>query len=130
MSESFTSLTQRIASILRQRTRLLVVAVLTLVGFLSAAAPALAVTPGDGDFTTKGVHLRTSPHLSATTLGNGNPGDGAYVHYSTALGDWVNCGGGVRTPVWNWVTDKRTGVTGWASDCFVRTQPHLPTWPQ
>lgn len=127
---SFTPSAKRMTTVLRHRTRLLAVGLLMLATLLLPTAPADAMAaPGsDGDFSTDGVRIHTSPHLRSTTVGYGYVGEGAYVHDSTVFGDWVNCGNR-STPVWDYVTDDRTGVSGWVSDCLVNSELPLPTHP-
>jgi len=89
---------------------------------LVTLAPSAMAAPARYDFTASGVNIHTGPHVGDTVVGQGNPGDGLVYHNSKGGGagaDWVGCPDGSGSTVWDEVTDIRTGVRGWVSECFL-----------
>ena len=66
-----------------------------------------------GKFTGNNVNIRTGPHTSCTSLGQGLLGDTA-VYFCWVPGDWV-----YNMASWTYVYDTRNRVSGWVSDYYL-----------
>ncbi|EPH40229.1 hypothetical protein ABT390_16555 [Streptomyces aurantiacus] len=86
-----------------------------------AEAPAQALTACEmggphTDFRGTSIHMRNSP--GGDHVGWANQGDCAYW-YQTDSGPTVQCPDGSRTAAWQLVQNKRTGVVGYVSACYL-----------
>lgn len=84
-----------------------------------ATAPAQApCETGDAhtDFKGTSIHMRNKP--GGSHVGWANQGDCAYW-YQADPGPRVQCPDGSHTVAWQLVLNKRTGVVGYVSACFV-----------
>jgi hypothetical protein len=82
--------------------------------------PASASTiycPNDVDFMGTGIRIRSAPDLGSATRGYGNHHDCLTGGFQTT-GANVNCATG-STDQWQYGTDRRTGVTGYVSWCYL-----------
>jgi hypothetical protein len=70
------------------------------------------------DFKQSGVRIRSGPYLTASVRGLGYPGDGATIT-QIVRGSHVSCPGGGGTSEWYLLTNRRTGVWGYSSLCYV-----------
>ncbi|MEU2441083.1 hypothetical protein ABZ595_33575 [Streptomyces rubradiris] len=87
----------------------------------SVAPPAVAVraceTGGPHtDFKGTNINMRSTP--GGNYVGTANQGDCAYW-YQTDSGPRVQCPGGTSTVAWHLVQNKRTGVVGYVSACYL-----------
>ncbi|WP_381562742.1 hypothetical protein [Streptomyces eurythermus] len=87
----------------------------------SAAPSAVAVraceTGGPHtDFKGTNINMRSTP--GGNHAGTANQGDCAYW-YQTDPGPRVQCPGGSSTTAWHLVQNKRTGVVGHVSACYL-----------
>lgn len=107
-----------------------------MVATMATAAMATAATPEpataataaapcgqswDADFNTNGVNIRRGPGFGYGIVGAGYVGDKIDICGSTS-GDFVDCGNGRRTDWWDLIINRRTGVQGYVSECFVNYQ--------
>ncbi|MDN3262405.1 hypothetical protein QWJ26_21870 [Streptomyces sp. CSDS2] len=88
---------------------------------ISSAPPAVAVraceTGGPHtDFKGTNINMRSTP--GGNYVGTANQGDCAYW-YQTDSGPRVQCPGGTSTTAWHLVQNKRTGVVGYVSACYL-----------
>ncbi|CAL9321752.1 hypothetical protein [Streptomyces sp. SudanB182_2057] len=93
----------------------------TATSSVSAAPAALAVraceTGGPHtDFKGTNINMRSTP--GGNYVGTANQGDCAYW-YQTDSGPRVQCPGGTSTVAWHLVQNKRTGVVGYVSACYL-----------
>lgn len=89
-------------------------------GPAASARPASAGTiycPHDADFTGTGIRIRSAPDLGSSTRGYGNHHDCFTGGFQTT-GASVNCGTN-STNQWQYGTNRRTGVTGYVSWCYL-----------
>ncbi|MFI0975730.1 hypothetical protein ACH4SP_01730 [Streptomyces sp. NPDC021093] len=83
----------------------------------AAQAPAACEIGGPHtDFKGTSIHMRNKP--GGNHVGWANQGDCAYW-YQTDSGPRVQCPGGGNTVAWQLVQNKRTGVVGYVSACFL-----------
>ncbi|MEU5082948.1 MULTISPECIES: hypothetical protein [Streptomyces] len=87
----------------------------------SAAPSAVAVraceTGGPHtDFKGTNINMRSTP--GGNHVGTANQGDCAYW-YQTDSGPRVQCPNGTSTTAWQLVQNKRTGVVGYVSACYL-----------
>ncbi|GHH05960.1 hypothetical protein [Streptomyces rubradiris] len=87
----------------------------------AAVPPAVAVraceTGGPHtDFKGTNINMRSTP--GGNYVGTANQGDCAYW-YQTDSGPRVRCPGGSSTTAWQLVQNKRTGVVGYVSACYL-----------
>ncbi|GLZ30489.1 hypothetical protein Lesp02_26780 [Lentzea sp. NBRC 105346] len=75
----------------------------------------------DADFNTNGVNIRSGPGVGFGVNGVGYIGHKIDICTSTR-GDDVDCGNGRRHQTWDEIIDRRTGVRGFVSECFVNYQ--------
>ncbi|QQC93370.1 hypothetical protein [Streptomyces alfalfae] len=68
------------------------------------------------DFNGTSIHMRNRP--GGNHVGWANRGDCAYW-YQTDSGPTVQCPDGSRTAAWQLVQNKRTGVVGYVSACYL-----------
>ncbi|MGH3683245.1 MAG: hypothetical protein ACRDT2_23715 [Natronosporangium sp.] len=106
------------------RTRLLVGAMalaLAVGGLLVPASPASADCghnlhrneySGGGIFWGNGTNIRTGPHLSCVSIGQGNPGDGIDVHCAILFT--------AQDQIWFYARDLQTGREGWSRRSALR----------
>lgn len=83
------------------------------------AAPAPAACDIGGphtDFKGTTIHMRNRP--GGDHVGWASQGDCAYW-YQTDSGPTVRCPDGSRTAAWQLVQNKRTGVVGYVSACYL-----------
>ncbi|MBJ3808422.1 hypothetical protein [Streptomyces flavofungini] len=84
-----------------------------------AAAQARAACEHGGphtDFKGTSIHMRNKP--GGSHVGWANQGDCAYW-YQADPGPRVQCPDGSHTVAWQLVQNKRTGVVGYVSACFL-----------
>ncbi|ARX85912.1 MULTISPECIES: hypothetical protein [Streptomyces] len=84
-----------------------------------AAAKSLAACEHGGphtDFKGTNIHMRNKP--GGSHVGWANQGDCAYW-YQADSGPRVQCPDGSHTVAWQLVQNKRTGVVGYVSACFL-----------
>ena len=86
----------------------------------SPAAEAVATTSIQGDFNGTNINIRSGPHLTSTSNGQGSTGDGLTAYCKTT-GDSV---GGDTT--WISLTDNRTGVSGYSANRYTVWSGSLP----
>ncbi|MFF4802355.1 hypothetical protein ACWDCB_08055 [Streptomyces sp. NPDC001178] len=105
-----------------QMRKRMAAAVLATVALFTTGATASHAFADDtqSDFNSTGVRIHQQPTLGSGVNGLGNPGDGLTVH-SYTIGDWVqDCGNGIgQTYAWDYITDNRTGVSGYVVSCYV-----------
>lgn len=87
---------------------------------MAPTSDAVASTSIQGDYIGTNVYIRSGPHVSSTALGQGSSGDGITLYCRTS-GDSV---GGDST--WVYLTDNRTGVTGYSADYYTAWSGSLP----
>jgi hypothetical protein len=88
---------------------------------VSAAAGARAQEPPIQTYDwgcSAPARIRTGPHVRNTALGICQAGDIVGVHRRTS-GDVITCEPGYTSSIWVYLTDYRTGVTGYISYCFL-----------
>lgn len=93
-----------------------VVAVPAMAGPAAAASCSVAHSLQDGfvgHFIGSSVNIRTGPHTSCTSKGQGQLNQQA-IYYCYVTGDTVS---GITT--WSWITDVPTGISGWVSDHYL-----------
>ncbi|MFC5659632.1 hypothetical protein [Streptomyces nogalater] len=83
----------------------------------SAAAVRACETGGPHtDFKGTNINMRSTP--GGNYVGTANQGDCAYW-YQTDSGPRVQCPNGTGTTAWHLVQNKRTGVVGYVSACYL-----------
>lgn len=95
-------------------------------GTVATAAEPVAAAPAtvecgqtwDADFNTNGVNIRSGPGTGYAVVGAGYVGDKIDICGSTS-GTFVDCGNGRRSDWWDEIINRRTGVHGYISQCFV-----------
>jgi hypothetical protein len=101
-----------------------IVAGMVLAGVVAAPSAAAAAGPGQVRPFDLGcdtnVKIHTGPHLSSTALGICATGDIVEDH-GEASGDLVTCPAGNGDAAWDNITDLRTGVRGYVSECYLST---------
>lgn len=79
---------------------------------------AQSVPVRSSDFVEPGIRIRSDAHTSAPVRGLGSPGHRATVHERTP-GQNIVCPGGQSSNEWARITDRRTGITGYVSACYL-----------
>jgi uncharacterized protein YraI len=87
---------------------------------LAPATEAAVATSIQGDFNGTNVNIRSGPHLTSTSYGQGSSGDGLTA-YCKASGDSVS-----GDTTWIFLTDNRTGVKGYSADHYTLWSGSLP----
>jgi len=72
----------------------------------------------DADFNTDGVNIRSGPGTGYAAVGAGYRGDKIDI-CSSGGGENVTCANGRVSAWWDLIIDRRTGVQGYISQCFV-----------
>ncbi|MFD0919017.1 SH3 domain-containing protein [Saccharopolyspora rosea] len=76
------------------------------------------MSEASGDFSEPGIRIRSAPGTAAAVRGTGNPGDRIRVRGRSA-GPAVTCPNGSANSEWVEITDRRTGVSGFVSACYL-----------
>lgn len=106
----------------RQRTMRRVLLTLAMMVVLVSAATRVAEASGWiwYNYLGSGIHIRTGPSSSNTSLGHGSAGQGPCVSF-TVSGQNVN-----GNPYWNYHRNTTTGVTGYSSDYYMAPRELYP----
>jgi uncharacterized protein YraI len=113
---------------LAQRVALLAAAGLLAMGAATTTAQAASVgavqstaacgQAWDADFNTDGVNIRSGPGTGYGAVGAGYRGDKIDICASVG-GESIACANGRVSAWWDQIIDRRTGVQGYISQCFV-----------